>query len=267
MREVDCKGCRKEKLNGGEDDMDNDMARQEQVADNGSNHVDNVAETLFEGEDTVEAINEMVETPEVQSLQVMNKCNLRGSMCCSLGQQFSPLVRDGINTGEGLGNIHVHANFTDILFGHNLRKSIPTPVPTTFSRPANVVGQENSNQLEETIECTSVAGSGKVVKPKARRKNKTIEEILNLTKPSSERKKQKCVVYRSAAAAMALSVSTDGIVNRNRILLNEAQAARALDNLFGNNFKGSEEEVVSKILQMEIQDAERAELQAKMPAN
>lgn len=106
---------------------------------------------------------------------------------------------------------------------------------------------------------------------KGKKKRKNIDEILGLTKinmgnQKGGRNKNKCAVYRSASAAVALSVSTEGIANRNRILLNEAQAVWALDNLFGNDYAGSEEEVISKIIQMEVQDEERAAMQAKLRA-
>lgn len=48
-------------------------------------------------------------------------------------------------------------------------------------------------------------------------------------------------------------------------MLNEAQAAWVLDKLLGNVYKGSNDEVVSKLMQMEVQDEERAAKQALVP--
>lgn len=52
-----------------------------------------------------------------------------------------------------------------------------------------------------------------------------------------------------------------GIVNRNRILLNEAQAAWTVNKMLGLSYDGDEEEVISKIYETEIQDEERAACQ------
>lgn len=95
-----------------------------------------------------------------------------------------------------------------------------------------------------------------------RRKQKSLEEILGVLKASEvkrdgRRKKQKCVVFRSTIAAAALSVSTDGINNRNRILLDEAQAVLSVTKIMGEDYVGDEEEVISRIMIMEEQDSER----------
>ncbi|GFY93080.1 hypothetical protein Acr_08g0014760 [Actinidia rufa] len=65
---------------------------------------------------------------------------------------------------------------------------------------------------------------------KPKRKQRSIEEIFGIPKSVKSKKggrksKQRCVVFRSDMAAAALSVSTDGINNRNRILLSESKAA------------------------------------------
>lgn len=67
--------------------------------------------------------------------------------------------------------------------------------------------------------------------------------------------------YRSAIAAAdlsSLSVSSEGITNRNRILLNEAQAVWSVAKIMGEDYMGDDEEVISKIMIMEEQDDERA---------
>lgn len=95
---------------------------------------------------------------------------------------------------------------------------------------------------------------------KGKKKRKTIDDILGFSKVSSQkhmggRSKQKCVVFRSAVAAAALSasISSDGIANRNRILLNEAQANWAVNKSMGIGYEGDEAEVISKIAEMEAE--------------
>ncbi|KAI8562171.1 hypothetical protein RHMOL_Rhmol03G0014000 [Rhododendron molle] len=107
-----------------------------------------------------------------------------------------------------------------------------------------------------------------VCKPK--RKQKSVEEILGIPKPSTKRKggrrkKQKCVVFRSAIAATALSVSTEGIIIRNRILLNESQAAWTVTRIIGADYLGNDEEIISKIMVTDEEEELRAALLALSP--
>lgn len=58
-------------------------------------------------------------------------------------------------------------------------------------------------------------------------------------------------IFGSGVAAISLSISSDGVNNRNRILLNEAQAVENIEKTLGIGLGGVEGEVVSKIAQME----------------
>ncbi|KAF7148022.1 hypothetical protein RHSIM_Rhsim03G0061100 [Rhododendron simsii] len=79
-----------------------------------------------------------------------------------------------------------------------------------------------------------------------------LKEAKN-TKNGGGRKKQKCVVFRAAAA---LSVSSKDIRNRNRLIrLDVAQAAWTVTKIIGADYMGNEE-VVSKIMVTEEQDEE-----------
>ncbi|KAI8549795.1 hypothetical protein RHMOL_Rhmol06G0053100 [Rhododendron molle] len=100
---------------------------------------------------------------------------------------------------------------------------------------------------------------------KAKRKVKSVEDILGIPKATGTRKggrkrKQKCVVFRSALAAAALSVSTEGINNRNRILLNESQAVRTVTKIMGTDYFGNDEEVISSIMVTDEEELLRAAL-------
>ena len=58
-----------------------------------------------------------------------------------------------------------------------------------------------------------------------------------------------------------VSVSEDGIANRNKILLNEAQAIWAMNKAAGIGYEGDEDEVISKLVEMRVQEIERANCQ------
>lgn len=70
-----------------------------------------------------------------------------------------------------------------------------------------------------------------------------------------ERKKQNCVVFRSAVVVAALSF--ESINSRNMIHLNEAKAVWFINKIVGVDYMKDEEEVSSKIMIMEAED-ERA---------
>lgn len=54
--------------------------------------------------------------------------------------------------------------------------------------------------------------------------------------------------FQVGKAAAALSVSTEGIRNRNRIILNEKEAAWTVTKIIGEDFMGNDEEVISRIM-------------------
>ncbi|GFS33349.1 hypothetical protein Acr_00g0027860 [Actinidia rufa] len=88
---------------------------------------------------------------------------------------------------------------------------------------------------------------------KPKRKQRSIEDILGLpkhlkAKKSGRRGKQKCVVFRSAMAAAAFSVSTEGITNRNRILISEEKAVWSVIRILGTDYMGNDEDVISRIM-------------------
>lgn len=100
---------------------------------------------------------------------------------------------------------------------------------------------------------------------KGKSKRKNINEILGYSKVNKgntkgRRNKSKSVILRSAVASAALSasLSSSGINNRNRILLDEAKAIWEVDKMFGLQYDGDEREVISKIADMEALNKDRA---------
>lgn len=96
-----------------------------------------------------------------------------------------------------------------------------------------------------------------------KKKLKSVEEILRIPKgckkgKGGRRKKQKCVVFRSAIAAAALSIFSDGINYRNRIILNESQAAWTVTKIVGTDYLGNDEEFISKIIVTDEEEQLRA---------
>ncbi|KAI8552569.1 hypothetical protein RHMOL_Rhmol06G0277100 [Rhododendron molle] len=111
-------------------------------------------------------------------------------------------------------------------------------------------------------------GNGNAVARKSKKKSLVVE-ILGYpiaTPPvvnrGGKKKKNKSVAFRAAAVAVALSISSEGISNRNRILLNESQAVWQVNKMMKIGYKGSEDEVISKIMDMEQEDDDRAALLA-----
>ncbi|KAA8530959.1 hypothetical protein F0562_005674 [Nyssa sinensis] len=96
-------------------------------------------------------------------------------------------------------------------------------------------------------------------------KIKLMEEILNIISRERRRAgkslkgKHNRVIFKGAAAAMSLSVSSEAIQNCNRLLLKEAKAVWEMGNMLGIRYEGTDEEVVSKVAEMEKQDWVRSE--------
>lgn len=95
------------------------------------------------------------------------------------------------------------------------------------------------------------------------RKLKPWEDILgpnqvnqSLQNHGRRKKKTKQVIFRSAIAAASLSFSSEGIRNRNRLYLDEAQAIWAMGNIVEGKADGPEEEIISKLAEAE-EDRER----------
>lgn len=123
----------------------------------------------------------------------------------------------------------------------------------------DVVNEEDHNL--DHFEANQIPIQAAIKGIKGKRNRKSINEILGYTKVNAgnangKRNKKKCVVLRSAIASAALSasISSGEINNRNRILLDEAQTIWAVDKLFGISYDGDEEEVISKIAEMEAQN-------------
>lgn len=133
----------------------------------------------------------------------------------------------------------------------------------------NEEGEHNHNEFVEVcphadfFDCNSVSIQATVKGAKGKKKRKNIDEILGNPKVNKWNQKgrkgsTKCVVFRSAIAAAALSasVSSEGICNRNKNILSEAQAIRQMNRIIGYKYDGEDEEVISKIAELEAQDKE-----------
>ncbi|KAL7220702.1 hypothetical protein ACSBR2_013562 [Camellia fascicularis] len=68
----------------------------------------------------------------------------------------------------------------------------------------------------------------------------------------------KSVIYRPTTAALARSDLSKGVTSLNNVLLNEAKATIQLEKSLGINFNGKEDDVVNKIIELELKDKERS---------
>lgn len=77
-----------------------------------------------------------------------------------------------------------------------------------------------------------------------------------------KRSKVRCVLFRSAVAAAALPISSEGI---SRTHLDEAQAIWEVNKIMGLSYMGDETEVIQRIAIMEAEDEEQAKSHASHP--
>ncbi|GFZ09917.1 hypothetical protein Acr_21g0005160 [Actinidia rufa] len=145
---------------------------------------------------------------------------------------------------------------------HNLAKE------SVQSTSKSVNGGDTRSKIpliEEVAEAINYPLQGfDALDEKPKRKQRSVEDILGLSKPTMTKKggrrgKQKCVVVRSAMAAAALSVSTEGITNRNKILISESKAAWSVTKILGTDYMGS-----MKILSLNVRGLGKREKRSKV---
>ncbi|KAL7263008.1 hypothetical protein ACSBR1_001220 [Camellia fascicularis] len=68
----------------------------------------------------------------------------------------------------------------------------------------------------------------------------------------------KSVIYRPVAVAIARSDLSEGVTSPNNLLLNEAKATIQLGKSLGINFNGKEDDVLNKIIELELKEKERS---------
>ncbi|KAL7200136.1 hypothetical protein ACSBR2_022276 [Camellia fascicularis] len=66
------------------------------------------------------------------------------------------------------------------------------------------------------------------------------------------------IIFRPAAAVIARSDLSEGVTSPNNLLLNEAKATIQLDKSLGINFNGKEDDVLNKIIELELKDKGRS---------
>ncbi|KAG5565558.1 hypothetical protein RHGRI_001461 [Rhododendron griersonianum] len=146
------------------------------------------------------------------------------------------------------------------------------PAPTSIFSERKDEGKNADGRLDQNV--VNLTDDEPILAPlkaaingvKGKKKRKSIYDILGFTKVNSlnnkgRKNKQKCEVFRSAVAAVALSasISSGGIVNRNRIILNEAQAIWECNKIMGMGYDGDEDEVVNRFADMKAQDLDKAD--------
>ncbi|KAL7168193.1 hypothetical protein ACSBR2_038601 [Camellia fascicularis] len=67
----------------------------------------------------------------------------------------------------------------------------------------------------------------------------------------------KSVIFRPSAAVIAGSNLSKGVSSPSNLLLNEAKATLQLGKSLGINFNGKEDDVLNKIIELELKDKER----------
>ncbi|KAI7986952.1 hypothetical protein LOK49_LG14G00970 [Camellia lanceoleosa] len=150
------------------------------------------------------------------------------------------------------------------------QKDLPSPsLPDLVRDPSpSFVPNSLSNQINDLISVPLV-NSGNTLKvfeepskpfvglSKRKSKRKLLQQVLgNFTAGENSRrggrkKGGKPATIRSAAASYSLSLSSDAIANRNRILLNEAEAVWQIGKLLDLHSDEHDAEVVSKIKEIQ----------------
>lgn len=176
-----------------------------------------------------------------------------------------------INSARETGRVDRNRKYPQLVMCHQLESSLRDNRVHIQKTLSNYISSNDSGwslatfnreSLKTKEKATVITKEKEAAKPK--RKQKTIEEILGIpragcfTKGGKKKKQKKSVMFRAAIADAALSVSSEGINNRNKILLNEAEAVLAVSKILGEDYSGDDEEVISKFMHMEDQNENRA---------
>ncbi|CAL5334043.1 unnamed protein product [Camellia sinensis] len=87
----------------------------------------------------------------------------------------------------------------------------------------------------------------------------SVPKLLRNEKRKRKKKHtSKSIIFRPAATAIERSDLSEGITSSNNLLLNEAKAILQLGKSLGINFNGEEDDVLNKIIEVELKDKERS---------
>ncbi|KAL7185647.1 hypothetical protein ACSBR2_027571 [Camellia fascicularis] len=101
---------------------------------------------------------------------------------------------------------------------------------------------------------------GTVGLSKRKSKRKFLQHVLGnvaatkISRRGRRKKGGKAATFRSAVAAISLSISLDAIANRNHIIINEAQAVWEIGKLLGLKSIKEDDEVVGKLQELHDQN-------------
>ncbi|THG01861.1 hypothetical protein TEA_029465 [Camellia sinensis var. sinensis] len=140
-----------------------------------------------------------------------------------------------------------------------VRDTSPSFVPNSFSNHTKNINYVPLVSSSNTLQVLEGPFKPYMGLSKRKSKRKLLQQVLgnfaagDKLRRGGRKKGGKSVTLRSAAAALSLSLSSDAIANRNRILLNEAEAVWKIGKLLDLHSDEHDDEVVSKI--KEIQGA------------
>lgn len=103
----------------------------------------------------------------------------------------------------------------------------------------NFLNNEDVEGIQWTVDLDLIPPNEVKDSEKGKWKKKSIDQILGIpkSKKKGEKKKQSRVLFRSAVAAVALPISSQGI---KRTHLNEAQAVWIVNMIMGLHYMGDE---------------------------
>ncbi|CAL5395691.1 unnamed protein product [Camellia sinensis] len=193
-----------------------------------------------------------------------------GSNDCHLGEEVNTVVEETIleesvhnpncivEQVSTLGFIKSFSGSRDGSgFGINLE------VDLAFSKNLNRKGFLSINQSGLVKQPTSVP---KLLRNEKRKRKKKVQlegftsfaRLHGQKAAAVSKHTSRSVIFRPVAAAIARSDLSEGVTSPNNLLLNEAKATTQLGKSFGINFNRKEDDVLNKIIKLELKDKERS---------
>ncbi|CAL5337877.1 unnamed protein product [Camellia sinensis] len=142
-------------------------------------------------------------------------------------------------------------------FGINLEMDL------AFSKNLNRKGFLSINQSGLVKQPTSVP---KLLRNEKRKRKKKVQlegftsfaRLHGQKAAAVSKHTSRSVIFRPIAAAIARSDLSEGVTSPNNLFLNEAKATTQLGKSFGINFNRKEDDVLNKIIKLELKDKERS---------
>ncbi|KAL7235112.1 hypothetical protein ACSBR1_018575 [Camellia fascicularis] len=195
-----------------------------------------------------------------------------GSNDCHLGEEVNTVIKETIleesvhSTNFIVKQVSTPGfikSFSESRDGSGLGINIEVDLAQALSKNLNRKGLLSLNQSGLVRQPTPIP---KLLRNEKRKRKKKVqlEGFTNFARLHGQKAAavskhtSRSVIFKPAAAGFARSDLSEGVTSSNNLFLNEAKATIQLGKSLGINFNGEEDDVLNKIIELELKDKERS---------